>query len=141
MNVSIRPYVPSDYQACRALWVELTERHREIYDDATIGGDDPGAEFEVHLAKAALLATWVAVKDGGVIGFCSLLSEDGDGEIEPIVVRSAERSRGVGRELLGVAIEEKYSYLDVSHLPTLVPLNWAAVEQEFLERYAELNGI
>ena len=106
MNVSIRPYVPFDYQACRALWVELTERHREIYDDATIGGDDPGTEFDTHLAKVTLLATWVAVKDGDAIGFCSLLSEGRNGEIDPIVVRSAERSRGVGRELLGVAIED-----------------------------------
>lgn len=90
MNVSIRPYVPFDYQTCRALWVELTERHREIYDDATIGGDDAGTEFDTHLAKVTLLATWVAVKDGDAIGFCSLLSEGRNGEIDPIVVRSAE---------------------------------------------------
>lgn len=39
---------------------------------------------------------------------------------------------------LEVAIDEKFSYLDVSHLPKLEPLSWDRAEKEFLERYAEL---
>ena len=39
---------------------------------------------------------------------------------------------------LGVAIEERYSYIDVSHLATLEPLSWQEAEKSFLERYAEL---
>lgn len=106
MNVAIRHYHPSDYQSCRELWAELTQRHRDIYGDPTIGGEDPGAEFDDHLKKSNLVATWVAVKDGDVIGFCSLLVEGGGGEIDPIIVRTAERSRGIGRRLLDVGIEE-----------------------------------
>ncbi len=40
---------------------------------------------------------------------------------------------------LEVAIDEKYSYLDVSHLPTMTPLSWQQAEKEFLDRYAELT--
>ena len=41
---------------------------------------------------------------------------------------------------LGIAIEEKYSYLDVSHLPTMTPLSWGQAERSFLDRYEELTG-
>ncbi len=41
---------------------------------------------------------------------------------------------------LEVEVNEKYSYLDVSHLPKLEPLSWQRAEKEFLERYAELTG-
>ena len=51
LDVSIRAYEPRDLQACRALHAELVVRHREIYGDPTIGGDDPGAGFDDHLVK------------------------------------------------------------------------------------------
>ena len=45
-NVGIREYASADYSACRMLWVELTEHHRRIYEDPSIGGDDPGGAFD-----------------------------------------------------------------------------------------------
>ena len=48
--VEIRPYGPSDLEACRDLYTQLVEHHREIYDDPSIGGDDPGAGFDDDLA-------------------------------------------------------------------------------------------
>jgi hypothetical protein len=46
--VVIRHFRSADLEACRALWVDLTERHREIYADETIGGPDasPGSPAE-----------------------------------------------------------------------------------------------
>ena len=39
-EVIVRDYADGDYGACRSLWAELTEYHRSIYGDPTIGGDD-----------------------------------------------------------------------------------------------------
>jgi hypothetical protein len=36
---SIRKYKTEDYLPCRALWRELTEWHRHIYDAPQIGRD------------------------------------------------------------------------------------------------------
>ncbi len=41
--MDVRAYQREDYEACRELWRELTERHRDIYGDPTIGGAIPGA--------------------------------------------------------------------------------------------------
>ncbi|MBI4300887.1 MAG: hypothetical protein HY677_07095, partial [Chloroflexi bacterium] len=41
METTIREYRTADFEACRSLWGELTRHHREIYEDPTIGGDDP----------------------------------------------------------------------------------------------------
>jgi hypothetical protein len=41
-QVKIRNYRADDLAACRALWVELTEWHRQIYASPQIGGTDPG---------------------------------------------------------------------------------------------------
>ena len=41
---------------------------------------------------------------------------------------------------LGVAIDEKFSYIDVSDRPPIEPLEWREAERLFLERYAELTG-
>ena len=109
MNVDIREYTDADCDACRALWVELTQHHRDIYDDQSIGGDDPGAELDPHLADPKRLKTWVAERDGVVLGFCSLNGEHGSGEIDPVVVHRDDRSQGIGRALLETAIEEAKS--------------------------------
>ena len=45
-EIVVRDYADSDYGACRSLWAELTEYHRSIYEDPSIGGDDPGAGFD-----------------------------------------------------------------------------------------------
>jgi len=104
---SIRAYEARDLAACRDLWRELTQRHRDIYDDQTIGGDDPGTYFDEHLAKATCLETWVGELDGAVVAFYSLIGSEGAGELEidPVVVHAEHRSRGIGRTLLAHAIE------------------------------------
>ena len=106
MNVSIRPYEPSDLDACRALWQELTQRHRDIYADPTIGGSDSGSEFDAHLTHPQFAGVWVAGNDTGIVGLCGLLIDGEGGEVEPIVVASAYRSKGIGRQLLGHMVEE-----------------------------------
>ncbi len=106
MTIDIREYVDSDYDTCRALWVELTQHHRDIYDDQSIGGDDPGAEFDGHLKDPKRAVTWVAEKGDVVLGFCSLNAEYDGSEIDPVVVTKGERSKGIGRALLETAIGE-----------------------------------
>ncbi len=109
MKVNIREYRDSDYDACRALWVELTQHHRDIYADQSIGGDDPGAELDSHLKDPKRAKTWVAERKDSVLGFCSLIVEYGSGEIDPVVVTKSDRSKGVGTALLQTAIEEAKS--------------------------------
>ena len=106
MNIHVRDYTDSDYDSCRALWVELTQHHRDIYEDQSIGGDDPGAEIDDHLKDANRAITWVAEREGVVLGFCSLNGGQEGAEIDPVVVTANERSKGIGRALLETAIEE-----------------------------------
>jgi hypothetical protein len=92
--VSIRDYEPHHHTACHALWVELTEHHRRIYGDPTIGGDDPGGDFDTYLATAERVATWAAIVDGRVVGLTGLLDRGVSGEIEPVVVTAEWRGQG-----------------------------------------------
>lgn len=107
MDVTIRPYAPSDLEACRELWRELTQRHRDIYDDQTIGGDDPGPYFdETHLKDARRAGTWVAELEDAVVGMYSLVVSGDEGEIDPVVVRAELRSEGIGTLLIEHGIEQ-----------------------------------
>jgi GNAT superfamily N-acetyltransferase len=106
MSLSIRPYRPSDLEVCRDLWRELTQRHRDIYEDPTIGGEHPGMAFDAYLGNAHLAAVWVVEQEGVVVALSGLLLEGEEGEVEPIVVRSGERSKGIGLRLLEHAIDE-----------------------------------
>lgn len=102
MRCNVRPYEATDREACRALWRELTQTHRDLYDDQSIGGDrDLGDYFDEHLDKAGADNVWVAEADGSVVGFTSLLREPeaAVGELEPIVVAADARGSGVGRAL------------------------------------------
>lgn len=96
---TIRPYGSSDLTACRALWAELTDVHRELYDDPTFGGDDPGRAFDRYLAEDRPERVWVADAGSRVVGLAGLLVVDGRAELEPIVVASDARGGGVGRGL------------------------------------------
>jgi phosphinothricin acetyltransferase len=104
--VEIREYRASDLAACRELYSQLVEHHREIYDDRMIGGDDPGSGFEDYLALPERAVSWVAVEDGRVVGLTGLLWEGEESTIEPVVVDRACRRRGLGRALIATAIEE-----------------------------------
>ena len=99
---AIRPYEDGDLAACRALWAELTEAHRQLYADPTIGGDEPGRAFDGPLAAAE--GIWVADADGEVVGLAGLLVGGGKGELEPVVVAVAWRGRGVGRRLVEAVV-------------------------------------
>ena len=105
-DISIRPCEPRDLDACRALWRELTQRHRDIYDDQTIGGDDPGVYFDAYLARSDLAGVWVVEIEGAVAGLTGLLVNDDEAEVEPVVVTADMRSQGIGGRLLERLIEE-----------------------------------
>ena len=40
--------------------MELTDHHQQIYDDPSIGRDDPGNGFDDYLATPERIASWVA---------------------------------------------------------------------------------
>lgn len=105
-DVTIRPYRASDLERCRALWAELTEHHREIYQDPSIGGEDPGSHFDEHLAQVGPQRLWVAECQERVVGLVGLMVDEEEAEVEPLVVAASHRGRGIGRALVGRMVEE-----------------------------------
>jgi ribosomal protein S18 acetylase RimI-like enzyme len=105
-KVTIRRYRRSDRASCRRLWRDLTERHREIYSDPTIGGNDPEDYFEEHLEKVGDKNVWVAVIGGKVVGFLGMIIDDEEAEMEPVVVDHSHRGKGVGSALVEKAVKE-----------------------------------
>jgi GNAT superfamily N-acetyltransferase len=117
MSVSVRQYAPGDYHACWRLWAELTEHHREIYGDPTIGGDDPGTGFDTYLETPERVKSWVAVMDGDVVGLTGLFDHGTSGEVEPVVVTNSRRRQGIGQmlieEVVTGASARGYEYLAI----------------------------
>jgi len=105
-DVTIRQYRPADLDACRALWAELTERHRQLYADPSIGGEAPGLYFDRHLETAGPERLWVAESRLEVVGLTGLLSAGPDGEVEPVIVSEGWRGHGIGQALVARVIEE-----------------------------------
>jgi GNAT superfamily N-acetyltransferase len=102
MACVVRGYREDDRGECRALWRELTQTHRDLYDDQSIGGDgDLGDYFDEHLERVGSERVWVAELEGRVVGFTSLVpdAERPVAELEPIVVAREARGAGVGRLL------------------------------------------
>ena len=97
--VEVRNYRPADLAACRSLWVELTEWHRQIYGSPEIGGADPGRKFDEHLERVGAQRIWVATIDGEVVGMVGVIQTEDEIELEPIVVSEQWRGRGIGRQL------------------------------------------
>lgn len=116
-GVVVRGCSPADYPACRSLWAELTGHHRLLYENPAIGGDDPGGGFDGYLAAPERAGSWVADLDGRVVGLAGLLDHGTSGEVEPVVVTSGLRGRGVGRLLIGRVVTEAvargYEYLAI----------------------------
>ena len=104
--VTIRPYLPSDLEACRSLWVQLTVRHREIYRDDAIGGADPGAQFDEHLGAVGPDRIWVADDGGTIVGLTGLIVDGPEGEVEPVIVTAARRGEGIGRLMVEHVVAE-----------------------------------
>jgi ribosomal protein S18 acetylase RimI-like enzyme len=103
--VTIRPFEEHDASACRGLWAELTRWHRALYDDPSLGGDDPGSGFD-ELAGARI---WIAERRGSVVGFIALVIRGRRAEIEPVVVSFDVRGQGIGRSLVQTAVEAAQS--------------------------------
>src|SRR6266436_1508448 len=105
-EVIVRDYADGDYGACRSLWAELTEYHRRIYQDPSIGGDDPGAGFNDYLAGPQRIRSRVAQSRGTVTGLAGLLDRGMSAEAEPVVVAEAARNQGIGRLLISRVADE-----------------------------------
>jgi GNAT superfamily N-acetyltransferase len=136
----VRDYAEGDYRACRALWAELTEYHRRIYGDPSIGGDDPGAGFDGYLATSQRVRSWVAESRGRVVGLTGLLDHGTSAEVEPVVVTEAVRDQGIGRRLISRVAEEAlargYEYLAIRP----VARNIAAIQRFHAAGFRTLGG-
>jgi GNAT superfamily N-acetyltransferase len=139
-GVVVRDYRPADYSACRMLWAELTEHHRRIYENPSIGGDDPGSGLDGYLATPERVASWVADVDGRVVGLTGLLDRGASGEVEPVVVTSALRRRGIGRLLIervaAAATARGYEYLAIRP----VARNVSAIRRFYDAGFQTLGG-
>jgi GNAT superfamily N-acetyltransferase len=139
-EIIVRDYAEGDYGACRSLWAELTEYHRTIYGDPSIGGDDPGAGFDGYLATSQRAGSWVAESLGKVVGLTGLFDRGTSGEVEPVVVSRAVRGVGIGRLLIGRVVEEArargYEYLAIRP----VARNVAAVRRFHAAGFRSLGG-
>jgi GNAT superfamily N-acetyltransferase len=139
-EVSVRDYGERDYDACRSLWAELTEYHRSIYGDSSIGGDDPGSGFDEYLADQRRIGSWVAESHDRVIGLTGLLDRGTSGEVEPVVVAEGARDQGIGRVLISRVIDEArargFEYLAIRP----VARNVAAVRRFYAAGFRTLGG-
>jgi len=106
ISLTIRKYREDDREECRSLWRELTEWHREIYQDTSIGGEHPEEYFDKHLAKVGADKLWVAVHDYKVVGLVGLIAEGNEAEIEPLIVSKQYRGKGIGKQLIETVIYE-----------------------------------
>jgi ribosomal protein S18 acetylase RimI-like enzyme len=96
---TIRRFRPEDREQCRSLWADLTEWHRQLYGDESIGGPDPGAGFDAHLAEVGPERIFVAEQDGRLVGMAGMIVSGKKVELEPLSVRAGCRGLGVGRQL------------------------------------------
>jgi GNAT superfamily N-acetyltransferase len=96
---TVRRYRTGDLEQCRSLWTDLTEWHRQLYHDQSIGGDDPGASFDAHLAEVGPERIFVAEAEGRIVGLAGMLVRGAKVELEPLSVRAGCRGLGIGRQL------------------------------------------
>lgn len=111
----IRKYLPTDRENCRSLWKELTEWHRQIYQDPNIGGSSPENDFDKHLAKVGANNLWVGILDSKVIGLTGLIVNEKEAEMEPLIISQHYRNKGVGKKLVEKVVAEARN-LDIRYL-------------------------
>lgn len=139
---TIRPYRPLDHRACRGLWAELTEHHRDLYHDPTIGGADPGVGFEEYLTRLDLTGLWVADHaEDGVVGMVGLLLKEREGEVEPVVVTQRRRGRGIGTALLAhvAQVARRRSMAQLTVIP--MSRNETAIRCLYRAGYGALSSV
>jgi N-acetylglutamate synthase-like GNAT family acetyltransferase len=102
MPIKLINYSEQYLEDGRNLWVELTQHHRDLYDDQSIGGDNPGLYFDKHLEKVGKDNIFFAKFDGQIVGLVGLqpLEQEGCYEVEPVVVLKEYRGKGVGGFML-----------------------------------------
>jgi len=106
LSFTIRKYQEQDKEQCRGLWRELTEWHREIYQDPNIGGEHPEHYFDKHLAAVGPDQLWVAVYDSKIVGLVGLMLKGEETEIEPLIVSKPYRRKGIGTKLIETVVSE-----------------------------------
>jgi GNAT superfamily N-acetyltransferase len=109
MNIVIREYKDTDYDACRALWGELSQHHADIYEDPSIAGNDPGMGFDEYMGRVDRCFTCVAEREIKVVGLAGLLTThemSEGGEIEPVIVTASLRNNGIGTKLVEHVVNE-----------------------------------
>jgi ribosomal protein S18 acetylase RimI-like enzyme len=99
-RVVVRGYRGKDREECRELWRELTQWHRDIYDDPEIGGPHPELYFDEHLKKVGPRHLIVATIGSKVVGLVGYMEVDGEFEVEPLIVSEDCRAKGIGTKLL-----------------------------------------
>ncbi len=96
-------HVPELARICHHAFASLHDRHGLPRDIA----DVPTAEMILsHMAGRFDYSGVVALKDGRAVGSNFLLHADPVGGVGPITVDPAVQSQGIGRELMGWALQE-----------------------------------
>jgi ribosomal protein S18 acetylase RimI-like enzyme len=106
MKIQIREYQNSDYDVCLALSRELAQHHAGIYGDPAIARGDSVKWLDGLLKRNGYVGMWLAEVGGQTAGFAGLFSYGEEGEIEPVVVASAFRNRGIGTKLIRHVVAE-----------------------------------
>ena len=83
----------------------MTEWHRKIYEDPSIGGAHPEDYFDRHLARVGADNLWVAVLNRRVVGLTGLIVKE-EAEIEPLIVSQSYRNKGIGSRLVETVVAE-----------------------------------
>lgn len=103
MSLHIRPARPDEAEVLPPIERSAGERFRSIGLDELADGDDLPPEFHRPLAEQG--STWVAERDGRLIGFIACEAFDDALHIWEFSVRQEAQGQGVGRALLTAAVE------------------------------------
>ncbi len=117
MDIKIRKNRDSDYEVCLSLYEELSRYYADIYGDPAIAEGDSGRWLESLRNSHEYTGTWIAEADGRVAGLASLLINGEEGEIEPVIVSTPFRNKGIGtmlvRHLVDEAKNRKVRFLNI----------------------------